>query len=181
MKKNNLAFVDIETTGFNVETQEIIEIGLVLVKQIGDDGTKFEIIEELELKIKPEHIETADPQALRVNGYDPSQWIFASSLADAMKVFAEKTKDAIFVAHNLAFDYTFMDKAFRTTGVENQMFYAKLDTISMAYAKHHKNPDVERFSLQRLAEHYGVVNSNAHTALADARTLFMIYEKMMQE
>lgn len=181
MKKHTLAFVDIETTGFNVDTQEIIEIGVVLVEQKGNTGSEFEIIDEIEIKVKPEHIETADAQALRINGYDPSQWIFASSLADAMKLFAEKTKDALFVAHNLAFDYSFIDKAFRTTGVENKMFYAKLDTISIAYAKHHKKDDVERFSLQKLAEYYGVTNTNAHTALADARTLFHIYQKMMQE
>lgn len=179
MKKNNLAFVDIETTGFDPDTHEIIEIGLVLVKQIGDNGDKFEIIEEIELKVKPERIEDADPQALKVNGYDPSQWVFAHSLKEAMTVFGEKTKDAIFVAHNVSFDLGFIDHAFKKTGVENQMFYPKLDTISMAYAKLHKNPQVEKFRLQKLCEYFGIKNERAHTALADARATFEVYEKLM--
>lgn len=179
MKKHNLAFVDIETTGFDPDKNEIIEIGLVLVKQIGDSGSKFEILEEVELKVKPERIEDADPQALKVNGYDPSQWIFANTLKEAMTVFSAKTEDAIFVAHNLTFDYSFIDKAFKTTGVENKMFYPKIDTISVAYAKLHNNPQVEKFRLQKLCEYFGITNERAHTALADARATFLVYEKMM--
>lgn len=179
MKKNNLAFVDIETTGFDPDKHEIIEIGLVLVKQLGDDGNKFEVLEEVELKIKPERIEDADPQALKVNGYEPSQWIFANTLEQAMKIFSEKTENAIFTAHNLTFDYSFIDRAFKKTAIENKMFYPKLDTISVAYAKLHNNPQVEKFRLQKLCEYFGIKNERAHTALADAKATFLIYEKLM--
>ncbi len=180
MKKHNLAFVDIETTGLDPDKHEIIELGVVLVRQIGDMGKDFEVIEEFEIKIKPEHIELADPQALKVNGYDASQWVFANTLTEAMKVFSEKTKDAIFVAHNMTFDYSFIDKAFKQTGVENKMFYAKLDTISMAYAKLHANPHIEKFRLQKLCEYFGVENERAHSALSDTRALFEVYKHLMK-
>ncbi len=179
MRKHNLAFVDIETTGFDLEKHEIIELAVVLVRQLGTEGKDFEVIEELEFKIKPEHIGSADPQSLKVNGYDEGAWIFASSLADVMKVFAEKTENAIFVAHNLTFDFSFIEKAFQKTGVENKMFYPKLDTISMAYAKLHKNLSVEKFRLQKLCEHFGIENPKAHTALSDTRTLFEVYKRLM--
>lgn len=180
MKRHNLAFIDVETTGFDPDKHELIEIGLVLVKQIGDNGDKFEILDEVELKIKPERIEDADPQALKVNGYDPSQWVFANTLKEAMTVFANKTENAIFVAHNLTFDFSFIDHAFRKTGVENKMFYPKIDTISVAFAKLHKNPQVEKFRLQKLCEYFGITNERAHTALADAKATFLVYEKMMK-
>ena len=179
MKKHNLAFVDIETTGFEPERHEIIELGLVLVRQIGDKGQEFEVIEELEFKIKPERIQDADPQSLKVNGYDPSAWIFANTLSEAMKAFAEKTKEAIFVAHNLTFDYSFIDKAFKTTGIENKMFYPKIDTISLAFAKLHTNPKIDKFRLQKLCEYFGIENERAHTALADTRALFEVYKRLM--
>jgi oligoribonuclease (3'-5' exoribonuclease) len=54
MKNHNLAFIDIETTGLNLINNEIIEIGCVITTP------KLEIIEEFEIKIKPEHIENAD-------------------------------------------------------------------------------------------------------------------------
>jgi len=180
MRKNNLAFIDVETTGFDPQKHEVIEIGCVVVKQLNDIGTEFQILKELELKIKPERLEDADPGALRVNGYNDADWLFAHTLHEAMTVFAEATKDAVFVAHNLAFDYSFIQEAFKKTGIENKMFFQKMDTISIAFAKLHKDPTVERFSLQKLTEYFGIVNQRAHTALADARATFEVYEKMMK-
>ncbi len=82
-----LAFIDVETTGFDSDTAEIIELGLVLAKM--RDG-ELVVTDQLDLKIRPEHIETAEPGALRVNGYNEADWLFAVSLPDAMKIFAEK-------------------------------------------------------------------------------------------
>lgn len=180
MRRHNLAFIDVETTGFDPIKNEIVEIGCVVVKQTENTGTKFEVVKELELKVKPERIEDADPQALRVNGYNEGDWIFASTLEEAMKQLASITENAIFTAHNVAFDHAFISQAFKQSGVENKMFFAKLDTISIAYAKLHKDLSVERFSLGKLCEHFGIVNSKAHTALADARATLEVYEKLMQ-
>jgi DNA polymerase-3 subunit epsilon len=179
MNKEDLIFVDIETTGFDPNKHEIIELAYILVRQKGGNGTDFEVIEEREFKIKPEHIETAEPQALKVNGYDEGQWLFASSLSDVMKVFAEKSKGAVFLSHNVTFDYSFIERAFTKTGVKNEMFYAKLDTISMAYAKLHKSPHIERFALAKLCEFFGIENSRSHSALSDTRALFEVYKKLM--
>ncbi|MCA9352630.1 3'-5' exonuclease [Patescibacteria group bacterium] len=177
MKNKNLAFIDIETTGFNVEQHEIIEIGCVIVKQ--QDGQPGDTVEEFELKVKPERLDAADPEALSVNGYNESEWLFAMNLEQAMKVFAEKTKDCIFVAHNVAFDWSFIAKAFAITGVENQLYYAKIDTISFALAKLHNNQMVTKYSLSALCEYFGIVNERAHTALADARATVEVYNKLL--
>lgn len=178
MKNKNLAFVDIETTGFNPETQEIIEIGCVIVKQV--DGVLGDVVEEFELKIKPEKLENADPEALSINGYNEAEWLFASDLTQAMQVFADKTKECIFVAHNVAFDWSFIAKAFATTEVENKMFYAKIDTISFALAKLHKDPNVTRYNLGSLCERFGITNDRAHTALADTRATVEVYRNLLE-
>lgn len=178
MKNKNLAFVDIETTGFDPETQEIIEIGCVIVKQT--DGVLGDIIDEFEIKIKPVKLENASAEALAVNGYNEAEWLFASDLEQAMKSFAEKTKECIFVAHNVAFDWSFIAKAFATTGVENKMFFAKIDTISFALAKLHKDPTVTRYNLGSLCERFGITNDRAHTALADTRATVDVYRKLLE-
>ncbi len=178
MKNKKLAFIDIETTGFDVEKQEIIEIGVVIMNQ--KDGVLGEMVEEFEIKIQPEKIENADAEALAMNGYNEAEWMFAVSLKQAMEMFAEKTKDCVMVAHNVAFDYSFLAKAFATTGVENKMFFAKIDTISFAYAKLHKVPDAPRLSLGALCDYFGIENERAHTALADTRATVEVYRKLLE-
>jgi len=173
MNKKNLAFIDIETTGLNSEIHEIIEIGGVVV------APDFSIVEEFEIKVKPENLAVAEPEALRVNRFDPGSWVFALSLPEAMKIFSEKTKDCIMVAHNVAFDFSFLQKAFAKTKVPNLMHYHKLDTISIAYAKLGKNGDVQKYSLSFLCNMFGIDYKYAHTALADARATFEVFKKLI--
>jgi len=177
MKNKTLAFLDIETTGTDFIKHEIIELGCLLVKE-QDDGT-YKVIDEIEMKIQPTRIETADPSALRVNGYDPAAWFFAHSLKDAMTALATKCQGAVVVAHNVSFDWSFLGKAFLDCDIPDPFFYAKMDTISMAYTKLKDFEDVNRLTLYALCEYFGVQNNRAHTALADARATFEVFEKMM--
>ncbi len=152
MLRRNLAFIDVETTGLDADIHEIIELGAVIVAQNGVEKgmPSFTVLSEIDLKIKPDHILNADRVALRVNGYDEAGWVFAHTLAQAMKELSVKAKDAIMVAHNVPFDLSFIEKAFKKTGIKNTMHYHKLDTISIAFAKLHTNEDVDKFSLHFL-------------------------------
>jgi DNA polymerase-3 subunit epsilon len=174
MRKHNFAFIDIEATGLNMLTHEIIEVGVVLTTPA------LEVIEEFELKIKPEHIESADPVALKVNHYDEKDWKSAITLSEAITILADKTKDCIMVGHNVAFDAGFLEYVFNKTGIMNTMHYHKLDTISIAWAKLHRDPELEHFSLRELCVRFGIENKKAHTALSDARATFELYKKMME-
>ena len=173
MKKHNLAFIDIETTGLDVIRHEIIEIGCVLA------ALDLGVIEEFELKIIPERIEEADPTSLKISHYDPSVWTNALSLRAAMEIFSKKLKDFIMVGQNVAFDSGFLEHAFSKTGVVNTMHYHKLDTISIAWAKLHRSPDLEHFSLREMCVRFGIKNEHAHTALSDARATYKLYKKLM--
>ncbi len=181
MKTHNLAFIDTETTGTDPNLHEIIELAVIICKQTPREGRgpKLEILEECEWKIKMEHPEKAEEQALRVNGYNEVDWMFAIDRKKAMQEFAKKTESCSFVSHNLVFDYSFIQKAFEETQVENRMHYAKLDTISMAFARLYDAPQADKFSLRALCELLKVENSKAHTALADTRALVEVYRKMM--
>ena len=181
MKTHNLAFIDTETTGTDPNKHEIIELAVVIARQIErpGKGPTIEVIEECEWKIKPEHIETAEEEALRVNGYSEVDWMFAIDRKKAMEEFSKKTQSCTFISHNLVFDYAFVMKAFEETGVENRMHYAKLDTISIAFARLYDAPSADKFSLRALCELLKVENSKAHTALADTKALVQVYKKLM--
>lgn len=174
MRKHNLAFIDVELTGLDLAKHEIIEIGCVITTP------DFEVLEEFELKIKPERIEDADPVSLKINHYDPTEWKDAYSLEEAVKIFSGKVKDCIMVAHNVAFDSEFLDYAFSKIGIKNSMHYHKLDTISIAWAKLHRELDLEHFSLRELCLRFDIKNEHAHTALSDARATFELYKKLME-
>ena len=173
MRNHNLAFVDIETTGLDVLEHEIIEIGCVLTTP------DLEVIEEFELKIKPEHIENANPVSLKVNHYKEEDWVDALPLEEAMQIFAEKVKGCIMVGQNIAFDSGFIEHAFSKLDIANTMHYHRLDTISIAWAKLHNDPNLEHFSLREMCLRFGIKNDKAHTGLSDARATYELYKKLM--
>lgn len=174
MRKHNFAFIDIETTGLSLIKHEIIEIGCVITTPT------LVAIEEFELKIKPVAIQDANLVSLKISHYDPAMWESAYTLDEAMKIVSLRVKDCIMVGQNVAFDSGFLEYAFTKTGVINSMHYHKLDTVSIAWAKLHKEPDLEHFSLRELCLRFGIKNENAHTALSDARATFELYKKLME-
>lgn len=177
MKGKKLAFIDLETTGTSPWNHEIIEIGCMLVKQ-NDDGT-YATLEEFEVKVKPEHIETAEIGALRVNGYDEGAWLFAHSQKEALTLVSQKCDGCVMVAQNASFDYSFLAVAFGKYDVKDPFFYAKLDPIPMAFLRFRKDPEMDSFTLRKLCEKYGIKNEKAHTALADVRATFEVFKKIM--
>jgi DNA polymerase-3 subunit epsilon len=171
-----LAFVDIETTGLDRDDFEIIELGVVIAKM---KDNELVVIDEIDIKIIPKHIETADPVALRVNGYDEADWLFAVSIEEALKLFVEKTAGAIFVAHNITFDYGFIESNLKRYGIESKMHYHKLDTIALAFGVLQNNDDMGRLSLRALCEKYGIENKKAHSAFADAYATYEVFKKLL--
>jgi DNA polymerase III epsilon subunit family exonuclease len=173
MRKHNLAFIDLETTGLDVIEHEIIEIGCVI------STPDLEVIEKFELKIKPERIENADKVSMKINHYDEDAWENAMSLKEAIQVFSKKVENCIMVGQNVAFDSGFLEYAYSKTKIKNVMHYHKLDTISIAWAKLHREPDLEHFSLREMCARFGIKNENAHTALSDAYATYELYKKLM--
>lgn len=175
MKKHRLAFFDIETTGLDHNQHEIIEMGLVLT-----DVNPTKVLTEWEAKVKPLHLERAEPEALRINRYNPADWLFALDLKPALEALMEKAADATIITHNITFDWAFLQAALAQTGVPNRLHFHRLDLMSIAYAKLYKDPRVERFSLRSLAEYFNITNERAHAALADTQTAYQIFLRLMQ-
>jgi len=171
-----LAFIDIETTGLDYDKGEIIELGVVITKM--KEGV-LTVIDQLDLKIAPKHIETADPQALRINGYTEADWIFAVSIEEALKTFVDKTEGTIFVAHNITFDYGFIEANLKRYGIEARYHYYKLDTLALAFGVLQNSEDMGKLSLRALCEKYGIENKKAHSAFADAYATYEVFKKLL--
>lgn len=173
-----IVFVDVETTGLDPSVHEIIELGAVVAKM--KDGV-LTVTDQLDVKIIPEHIEQADPQALRVNGYNEADWLFAVELSEAMKSFVQKTQGAVFIAHNATFDWAFIDTALKKTRIEHSLHYHRLDTISIAFGLlSQSESDINRFSLRALCEHFQIDNTRAHSAFSDAYATYELFKKLLK-
>lgn len=148
-----LAITDVETTGLDAQIHEIIEIGLLVA-----DQKTLKVLDQLEAKVKPLHLGTADRSALELNGYNEPGWTNALELKTAMEIYANKTRNAIFLAHNTTFDWSFIFEAFRKTGVRNSMDYHRIDLLTIAWSKARENklPGLKRFNLDELCQYFGI-------------------------
>src|SRR3989338_6738348 len=183
MKRHKLAFVDLETTGLDPFRHEIIEIGLVLAEQREGISGKRDLafLSEHEIRLKPEHIETADPKSLEVSKYHQRDWSKAVTQKEGLEEISRLLGGAIFVAQNVAFDWAFLQKTCNEYGVilEGKVHYHKLDLASMVFGKFYHESKLFKFSLREMTEYFGVTNQNAHTALADARATFEVCQKLL--
>lgn len=169
---NTIIIVDIETTGLDPATAEIIEIGAILVDK--DTGLS---LGTLETKIAPTSIETAEPQALAVNGYNAAEWEGAPTLTEAMTKFAEFARGATLMAYNVTFDYGFLREAFRKTGVQDPMRYHRLDLLTLAWAK---LPTSNSYSLKNVCIALGLEPEPAvHRGINGAMKAYEVYQSLV--
>ncbi len=174
--QRKIAITDIETTGDIPSRHEIIEIGLVVF-----DPNTFEILETMSKKVKPENIETAVPEAILYNGYTEEAWKEAVSLREAMEEYGEKTKDCMFCAYNVSFDWGFINESFAKFGIENPMAtrenHDRLDLLTLAWERGLKNQD--SFSLKTACNLFGIPpEPEPHTALNGAMTSYELFKKL---
>ena len=168
-----IAITDVETTGLDSAIHEIIEIGLVLVNQ-----ETLEIVDTLDIKVRPECLETASEFSLQLNGYNEREWQNALSLHEAMSLYSEKTKDAIFCAHNITFDWSFISEAFKKINIKNSMEYHRLDLFTMSWLKL-KDSGLESFHLKDIAKYLGIPEEPMpHRAINGAKVAYEIFKKL---
>lgn len=178
-----LAITDIECTGIDLTIHEIAEIGLLVV-----DQKTFEILDSLDVKVRPEHIETAaleskylskpSRNSLEVIGYSEELWAGAIPLKEAMRQYAVKVDGAIFCAWNMNFDYGFLQEAFRKTEILNPMDYHMVDLFTMAFALL-RNSGLERFHLSDVAKFLGIPQEpEVHRAMNGTRLAYEVYKNL---
>ena len=132
-----LAFVDVETTGLVPGYHEMIDIGIVITDLDGQE------LDELFIRIQPEHPERTSDGARAVNAFDPERWreLGAVSSDDAINRLVTFRNDTagehnvLMVAFNSPFDTAFLDHLFRGEDRSwRELFhYFVLDVPSMAW------------------------------------------------
>ena len=130
--------IDVETAGFNAQTDALLEIAVTMLK-MNDEGV-LELDQTLHYNIEPFEGANLEPEALAFNGIDPSNPLRgAVSEKEAFLDIFKKVKKAqkaadchrsIIVAHNAAFDHGFVSKAIERNDLKRSPFhpFATFDT-----------------------------------------------------
>lgn len=132
-----LAFVDVETTGLIPGYHEMIDIGIVMTDL---DGAP---IDELFIRIRPEHPERTDAGARAVNAFDERRWRKLKALSSDAAIativdFHTRVagdRKVLMVALNSHFDAAFLDHLFRSRdrSWRELYHYFVMDLPSMAW------------------------------------------------
>lgn len=162
--------VDIETTGGSLPYHRITELGAVKMR----NGI---IIDRYQTLVNPERFISREIQQL--TGISNEMVKDAPKFAEVMDAFDEFTKDAIFVAHNVSFDYGFIQAEF---GKCDRRFVRPFICTKVGMKKNY--PGLESYSLKNLTSHFQISLETHHRALCDAEAaagLLILINKKREE
>lgn len=157
--------IDIETNGSKPGTSQVIEIGAVMV-QNGEIIDRFETF--VECAYLPEYI-------TKITGIEPTDLIGAPTRKEALTALRHFMGDAVFVAHNANFDYTFLNASFDRFGL-GQIGNPKLCTIDLAK----RTFESERYGLAYLIDFLEIEMATHHRAYSDALCAAKVMEKSLE-
>lgn len=152
-----VVFVDIETTGGSSRTSRVLEVAAIRY----ENGT---ITKEFSTLINPGVRVPAIITA--ITGIADADILDAPAFEDIADELYEVMDGAVFIAHNVRFDYSFLKNEFAMVGVQ---FSPKLlCTVRLSRALYR----LERgHSLAKLIERHDIPVLDRHRALADAHAI----------
>lgn len=147
--------VDVETTGGKADQHRITEIGMVKM-------VEGKVIDTWQSLINPQrHISRFITNLTGIDNEMVADSPLFAEVAEQVNAFLE---GAVFVAHNVNFDYSFFKKEFERAGYRFRM--PKLCTVrEMKKAV----PGLPSYSLANLTAHFDIDMEQHHRALSDAR------------
>jgi len=159
------AIIDIETTGGNASRERITEIAIFI-----HDGTK--VVNEYSTLINPEC--TVPPFVARLTGISDEMLADAPKFFEVARDIVEITEGCTFVAHNAAFDYSFVKQEFLNLGYKYKR--PVLCTVKMS---HKLLPGHKSYSLGNLCNSLGIQITSRHRASGDALATVRLFERLL--
>lgn len=147
--------VDVETTGGSAGFHRVTEIGAVKIQN-------GHVIEEFQTLINPER--SIPAYITQITGITNQMVADAPTFGEIAERFLAFMDGAIFVAHNVRFDYGFIQREFSRAGID--FIRPQLCTCS---GMRKAFPGIQSYSLKNLTEHFHISLDSHHRALCDAK------------
>ena len=133
--------VDVETGGFNWQTDALLEIAACMIHM--DDFGRLKVGETHAFHVQPFKGANIDPKSLEITGIDldspereaipEREMLQRLSLPIRREMKARDCQRAILVGHNSFFDLSFLNAAIERTGYKRSPFhpFSSFDTVSL--------------------------------------------------
>ncbi|MCH5275806.1 MAG: PolC-type DNA polymerase III [Lachnospiraceae bacterium] len=157
---------DIETTGFSPVNNRIIEIGAVKVR----DG---QILDRFSSFINPRVPIPFEIEKL--TGIRDDMVISAPAIEEVLPQFLEFCEGCVLVAHNAAFDMSFITENAARQKLPTEYTYVDTMVLSRVLL-----PNQNKHTLDALCKTFNVVLENHHRAVDDAEATAHIFMKFME-
>ena len=161
IQEAEFCIVDIETNGSKIEKHQIIELAAVRVKN-------GQIINRFESLVKAKEINS---HITDLTGISVQDTINAPELKDVLLKFKHFLGDAVLIAHDVKFDYSFISKSMQKIGLAPllnrslcSLGLAERSIVSYRYALSYLN---ETYNLNPQARH--------HRAMSDVITTYGLF------
>lgn len=159
------AIVDIETTGNGYTGSKITEVSIFI-----HNGKQ--VIDEFTTLVNPEC--NIPPFITSLTGINNAMVKQAPKFYEIAKKINEITKDHIFVAHNVNFDYNIIKNEFKELGFNFNR--KKLCTVRLSRKL---LPGLNSYSLGNICASQGIEIYNRHRARGDAQATAILFEKLL--
>lgn len=167
IKDTTYSFLDIETTGLSYRTDQIIEVGVIKVK----DGKE---IDRYSTFVNPER--PIPKQITDITNINDDMVKDAPTIKKVMREFKDFIGDTVLVAHNADFDIGFLrNKVYEALGESLDNTY--LDTLRLARLT---IPEIKRYALGRIATFFNIKVDVAHRAVDDVETMIAVTNRIFE-
>ena len=158
---------DLETTGLYARRDRIIEIGAVRMKN-GQEIDRFQTFVDPGCRL--------EKRTTELTGITDEMLRGAPKIQEALPKFLEFVDGSVLVAHNAAFDTTFIQKACQDQGISYDLTSVDTLTISQNILTH-----LHKFTLDVVAKDFDMADFNHHRAGDDALVCGRIMGKLMEK
>lgn len=162
--RDELVAIDLESTGLDPQTDKIIEVGAVRIRN-------GKIIDEYETMVNPG---ISIPQiTTQLTGIQQNDVADARKIDQILPEISTFVGDAPVIAHNISLDMGFLQGTHGILKANKSIDTYDLATILL--------PNAPRYNLNSLTQQVGIELENAHRALDDARATALFYWVMWQK
>lgn len=162
-----MAIIDTETTGMRPGFARVMDIGIIRVE-------KGHVVERYQTFVNPN---SSVPGFISsFTGISDDDLVGAPQFDEVALEVERLLKDAVFVAHNAAFDYGFIKSEFARIGMDFQS-----QTLCTVQLSRTLFPGEKSHSLDAIIQRHGIMCSSRHRALPDAEAILDFFNDIEEK